>query len=67
MVIVTIKMRESFSDEREKGVLQAEVLHVQPEGGACSRVKGEWTRCCCWVGKGNVREALRSVFIFCAM
>lgn len=30
---MTIKMRESFSDEREKGVLQAEVLHVQPAGG----------------------------------
>ena len=27
------KMRESFSGEGEKGVLQAEVLHVQQERG----------------------------------
>ena len=54
-------MRESFSGEREGSSRQRYCLCNQ--GGAGSRVKGEWKRCCRWVGRGKVREVLRSVFI----
>lgn len=63
-------MRESFSGEGEGRMLQAEVLHIQPERGLLKSEKESeresGKRCGWWVGKGKLRKALRSVFVFCA-
>lgn len=62
MVIVTQRWGRVFQVKGRKGSSRQRYC-LCSQGGAGSRAKGEWKRCCRWVGRGKVREVLRSVFI----